>query len=292
NPYNPQSVPNPYEQPSVQPGYGAPPTGQPGYGAPPISQPGYGAPLPVQPGYGVSPTGYGALGYEQPTSGYVPQMPQSWGQALLALPGQYLKILTKPGARSFAEEQPKATWGMIWTQLLFVGVLGTIISLISVAISSALVSSVLGSTAGTTFGAFSSVIVGSASTAAIVVVIVEFFVVVGIQYLLAKAFKGNGRFVQQGYNYLLITSPISVINYVVGLIPILGGIIAFALAIYGLVLNVFAIMATHRLSGGKATWVVLIPIIAGIVLGLLCVVVLITVLASAAGGFLHGLTGQ
>lgn len=295
NPYNPPpSVPNPYEQASGQPGYGAPPSGQPygappsGYGTPPYSgQPGYGAPPSGQPGF--APQGFEQQGAAY---GYAPQAPQTWGQALQALPGQYIKILTKPGAQSFAEEQGKATWGMIWTQLIFVGLLGTIIGFISVAIDSAVVSSAFGGTAGSAFGVVSSFFVGSASVSTVIFVIVDFFIVVGIQYLLAKAFKGNGTFVQQGYNYMLFTAPIAVLNYVVGLIPVLGGIVAFALAIYGLVLNVFSIMAAHRLSGGKATWVVLIPIIALIVLGLLCVILLVTVLASAAGGFLHGLSGQ
>lgn len=274
-PYNPQqSVPNPYEQASGQPGYSMPLSGQPGYGAPP--------------------SGYGAPGFQQPVAmGYAPvAAPQSWGQALQALPGQYIKILTKPGAASFAEEQVKATWGMIWTQLIIIGLIGTIFGLISAAIGAAVVSSVLGGSAGAVYGTVGALFAGSDSVYAIVSVIISFFIIVGIQYLLAKGFGGNGTFVQQGYDYLLVTTPIAVVSYVLNLIPVLGGIASFALLIYGLVLNVFGIMASHRLSGGKATWVVLIPILALILLGILCVVALATIFASLLGGLIHGAAGQ
>ena len=255
NPYNPQpqSTPNPYEQPSGQPGYGAPPTG------------------------------YGAPGYEQPSAafGYAPQAPRPWGQALQELPGQYIKILTKPGALSFIEEQPKATWGMVWTQLLIIGLIGTIVGIIGLAFGAAMMAGLAGGGAGTAYAMMSSVFIGSGSVYAIITTIIGFFIVVGIQYLLAKAFHGNGTFVQQGYNYLLFYTPIAVISSILGLIPILGGLIGAALGIYGLVLNVFSIMAAHRLSGGKATWVVLIPILAIILLALLCTVLLVALFASA-----------
>ncbi len=263
NPYNPQQqVQNPYEQASGQPGYGGPPSG---YG-----QPGYGAP-----------------GYEQPSSaafGYAPQGPRPWGQAIQELPGQYIKILTKPGAATFAEEQGKATWGMIWTQLIFIGLIGTIIGFIGLAMGAAMMASLGGGGAGSAYAMMGVLFGGAGSVYAIVTVIVGFFITVGIQYLLAKAFKGNGTFVQQGYNYLLFYTPIAVIGYVLGLIPVLGTLASIALGIYSIVLNVYSIMAAHRLSGGKATWVVLIPIIAAVLLLLLCAVVLFAVFASV----LHG----
>jgi Yip1-like protein len=284
NPYNSQqSVPNPYDQPSGQPGYGAPPSGysgQPGYGTPPS---GYGVPPMGQPGYG-------APGFEQQGTAfaYAPQAqaPRSWGEAIQALPSQYIKVLTKPSARSFAEEQHKATWGMIWTQLIFIGLIGTIVGIIGLAVTTAALSSALGGSAGAVYGTASSLFLGTGSVYAIFSVIVGFFIIVGIQYLLAKAFGGTGTFLQQGYNYLLFYTPLAVIGYVLGLIPFLGGLIAFALAIYQIVLNVFSVMAAQRISGGKATWVVLIPIIVVFLLVVLCVVALATIFVGA----LHGLT--
>lgn len=261
NPYNPQqSTPNPYEQSAGQPGFGAPPTG---FGAP-----NYGQPAP-------------GMAY-----GYAPQAPRPWGEAVQALPGQYIKILTKPGKLSFAEEQSKATWGMIWTQLIFIGLIGTIVALISAAIGTAVTASLLGSGAGAAYGTVAGFFAGAGSVYDIVLVIVDFFIIVGIQFLLAKAFGGRGTFLQQGYNYLLFNTPLAVLSYVVALVPLLGGLVAFALSIYGIVLNVFSIQATHNMSGGKATWVVLIPYIALIVLVFLCV----ALFAALIVGALHGAT--
>jgi len=70
--------------------------------------------------------------------------------------------------------------------------------------------------------------------------------------------------------------------YTVKLIPILGGIIGFGLGIYSLVLHVFSIMAVHRLSGGKATAVVLLPLFIVLTLVCLFVAVIFAVIAAAA----------
>ncbi len=276
NPYNPQpSGPNPYNQPPSGPNlYGQPPSGPNPYNPQPQSAPNPYEQAAPQPGYITPPpTGYGAPAYQQGAAfGYAPQAPRPWGQALQELPGQYWKILSRPSALSFIEEQGKANWGMVWTQILIIGLIGTIIGLLSLALHAAAAASFGGSSVGVAYTLVSSIFIGAGSVYAIITTIIGFFVVVGIQYLLAKAFGGNGTFVQQGYDYLLFNTPIAVISVVLGLIPILGGIIGFALWIYGLVLNVFSIMASHRLSGGKATWVVLIPILAIILLGLLCAV--------------------
>jgi hypothetical protein len=224
-----------------------------------------------------------APGYSQGTAyGYAPQAPLPLSQAIQGLPNQYIKILTRPSAQSFAEEQGKADWSIIWIQLLIVGLVGTIIGLIHAAIGTAFMLGTQGSAGATAYGLLSSVFVGGASVFSIVSIIIGFFIVVGIQYLLAKAFGGTGTFVQQGYNYLLFYVPLAIISNVLGLIPILGGVIGFGLWIYQIILNVFAIMAAHRLSGGKATLVVLIPIIAIILLVFLCALVLVALLFHAA----------
>jgi hypothetical protein len=56
------------------------------------------------------------------------------------------------------------------------------------------------------------------------------------------------------------------------------------LFIYGIVLNVFAIMAVHRLSGGRAMAVVLIPVGIVILLFICLFVILVVFLAAAYRG--------
>ena len=268
--YDPNQPPNsgygtpPYGQP--QPPYGQPQQGP--YGPPPQGP--YGQPQPpyVQPqGPYVQPQPpYGAP-YQQPGYDYPPPQaaPLPLGEAIRQLPNQYIRVLTKPSAATFAAEQGKAAWNIVWIQLLIYAVILAALGYI-------------GSLIGLSFGAFSSLmntgslsssginpgtlqaVAASSSFGEIILVPLDFFIVVGIYYLLAKAFGGQGTFLAQGYSFLLYHVPIGILSGVIGLIPILGGIVAFALYIYGIVLNVFLIMATHRLSGGKATAVVLIPI--------------------------------
>ncbi len=135
-------------------------------------------------------------------------------------------------------------------------------------------------TGGFNPGVYQALIV-SGSTFSFIAVPVSFFILVGIQYLIAKAFQGEGRFLTQSYTTLLYQVPIYAASYVLGLIPILGGIAGFALYIYSIVLNVFSIMAVHRLSGGKATAVVLIPIAVLLLLVFLCLIAIAAIFFAA-----------
>ena len=257
---------NPYEG-QGQPASGSDPHS--GYGTP---QNPYGTPPPQ---YSTPPNQQGGYGY-----GSVPpqQAPRSIGQAIQELPNQYIRVLTKPSAQSFAEEMGKADWGMVWIQLLIWALIGTILGLIGSAIGLASSSFVRNNT----FNPASIIaLTVSGSTFSFIAVPVTFFIVVGIQYLLAKAFKGQGNFLTQSYTYLLFEVPIAIVSYLLGFIPILGGIAGFALAIYGIVLNVFAIMAVHRLSGGKAVGVVLIPIAVLFLLVFLCAFAIAAILIAA-----------
>ena len=275
NPYEGQGQPASGADPhsgygTPQNPYGAPPPQNP-YGSPPPQNP-YGTPPPQ---YGIPPNQQGGYGY-----GYAPpqQAPRSIGQAIQELPNQYIRVLTKPSAQTFAEEMGKADWGMVWIQLLIWALIGTILGLIGSAIGLASSSFVRNNT----FNPASIIaLTVSGSTFSFIAVPVTFFIVVGIQYLLAKAFKGQGNFLTQGYTYLLFEVPISIVSYLLGFIPILGGIAGFALAIYGIVLNVFAIMAVHRLSGGKAVGVVLIPIAVLFLLVFLCAFAIAAILIAA-----------
>jgi hypothetical protein len=170
-------------------------------------------------------------------------------------------------------------------QLLFLGVVGTLVGVVGLFVRTAAVTALTSSNASAySYTLISGIFAGSGNVYAIVSVIIGFFIVVGIQYLLAKAFGGVGTFVQHGYDYLLYYVPIGAVSALLGLIPVVGAIAGFGLGIYGIVLNVFAVQAAHRLSGGKAVAVVLIPVAAIILLVGLCVVIAVTLLFAAANG--------
>jgi hypothetical protein len=172
----------------------------------------------------------------------------------------------------------KADWAMVWIQLLIWALVGTILGLIRGAIG-------LAGSAFVTNNTFNpasiTALTVSGSTFSIIAVPVSFFIVVGIQYLLAKAFRGEGNFLTQGYTYLLFEVPIAILGYLLGFIPFVGWIAGFALFIYGIVLNVFSIMAVHRLSGGKASGVVLIPIAVIFLLIFLCAFIIAAIIIAA-----------
>jgi hypothetical protein len=265
-----------------QPGSGGPDPYS-GYGTPPPQNP-YATPPPQQGPYGAPPPQYGTPPYQQGGYGYVPpqQAPRPLGQAIQELPNQYIKVLTKPSAQSFAEEMGKADWGIVWVQLLALAVLGTILGIIRGAInlSATAASNPFATTSGFNPAALLALTVGG-SAFSFISVPLFFFILVGIQYLLAKAFQGMGSFLTQSYTTLLFWVPINAASYILGLIPIFGAIAGFALSIYSIILNVYAIMAVHRLSGGRATAVVLIPIAVVILLVILCIVAIVAILVAA-----------
>lgn len=198
-------------------------------------------------------------------------------EAIRQLPKQYWKVLTKPGPATFAEEMGKADWGIIWVQLLgyaaIDAILGILAWMVLVAFEWFLVSALIPSSSDgggfpiASFFLLPGLVVGVLIFLLIFIAVIGgFFFNQGILYLLAKAFGGQGNFSAQVYTTLLFQAPIGLLSGALALIPYLGGMIGSAAGIYGVVLQIFALMPVHRLSGGKATAVVLIPIAAAILL--------------------------
>ncbi len=247
NPYGEPQVPqtpppqNPYGDGAPQVPGGAPPQN-------PYSEPQVPYRPPAQNPYAAAPP-YGDASY-QGGPGYTPPQaaPLPLGEAIRNLPNQYLRVLTRPGAMTFAEEMGKASWDIVWVQLIAIAIITAILGYLSSLISP---SYNMPSSSPISNAALHAVIAGVAF-GYIILIPLFFFIGQGILFGLAKAFGGQGRFVVQSYTTLEI------------------------------VLSIFAIMAVHRLSGGRASAVVLIPI--GVVLLLACgfIAVLITIIVAAA----------
>jgi hypothetical protein len=257
-------------------GYGNPPYGQPQgpYGQP--QQGPYGQP---QPPYSAPQPPYGAP-YQQPGYGYPPPQaaPLPLGEAIRQLPNQYIKVLTKPSAATFAAEQGKAAWNIVWVQLLGTAIItaGFFFLLFQLTLPGMLASSHVPPSSIAALWAFPL----GVALSVIVLYPLVFFIAVGIQYLIAKAFGGQGTFVAHGYSSLLYSAPIGVVSVLLGWIPILGAVLASALEIYVIVLNVFMIMGVHRMSGGKATLVVLLPLIVLFLFSCVIFIIVITAIVS------------
>lgn len=100
-------------------------------------------------------------------------------------------------------------------------------------------------------------IIGDA-LAALIGTIIGSLILWGIIYGLGRAFGGTGAFGELSWDISLFSSPLAVISTLLALIPILGGIAAFALSIYGLYLGYLAIQSGMNLPSNKALYVMLI----------------------------------
>jgi hypothetical protein len=181
---------------------------------------------------------------------------------------------------TFAEEMGKASWDIVWVQLIAIAIISAILGYFASLIAPAYN---LPNTSPISDAGLRAIRAGAAF-GYIILIPLFFFIGQGITFGLAKAFRGQGRFVVQGYTMLLYYVPIGIVTGIVGLVPYIGNFVVFAAGIYEIVLSIFAIMAVHRLSGGRASAVVLIPI--GVVVLLACglIVVLVTILVAAAPG--------
>jgi hypothetical protein len=194
-----------------------------------------------------------------PTSSEVP--PRSLAEAIVDLPRQYIKVLTKPSVETFTQEMGKARWSMVWIQLAG-NIIISVVYLLFLTLAPSL-QALLGQSPLPWW----DTPLGTMVTTPLV-----FFIEMGLFYLLARAFGGQGTFLAQCYVFLLLCVPLSLlgtIGLMLGVIPFAGVILfwvgALALGIYEIVLLVYALMAVHRLNGGKATGVFLMVVMLFIV---------------------------
>jgi hypothetical protein len=198
--------------------------------------------------------------------------PLTLWEAVKQLPKQYWRVLTKPGTAVFNQEMGNARWDVIWVQIVGYAVASAVLVsiawLVLLAVLSPLFNSFStesGQTSSSFVTGFLFVPIPFLAIYTLVGAIGGFFLSQGITYLLAKAFGGQGSFMTQAYTFLLFQVPIGIGGLLLSLIPLVGSIGSFA-GIYAYVLETFQIMAVHRLSGGKAVAVVLIPVAAAILL--------------------------
>lgn len=213
------------------------------------------------------------------------QTPLPLNEALRQLPNQYIRVLTKPSEEVFEEELYKSSWNISIVQLLIMIVAGIILPIIASLLSPTMVSTyVANSTSiGMSQQALRELLISPSISAIflkIIVILVAFFIGVSAQFLLAKAFSGYGTFLTQSYATLLYQVPVSIISAalnLLGAIPVAGTmiveLIGLVLFFYSVVLNIYQIMATHHLSRGRATAVVLLSYAIVLFFLLFCVIV-------------------
>ncbi len=194
------------------------------------------------------------------------QGPRTLEEILRTLPRQYIKVLSGPSIATFSEEMGRATWSLVGVQILgwmtILGICGLLIVLIK-----ALVLGLTGSLdligLGSTFG-----------LTLLLPLLIPMLLLVDtiLVYLLARAFGGRGTLSAQSYTCLLFQIPLSTIGSLLTFIPS--------------VLQVFAVIAVHRLDARTAVVTVFIPAVITLTLTLFLIAFLSAMFAFAASGSL------
>ncbi len=271
-----------------QPPYSGPPqeytSSPPNYYQPPYAGPPQG--YQGQYGYGANPEydlnrqgGYNNLPIAPAST------PLPLGEAIRQLPSQYVRVLTRPGAAAFVAEKGKAAWNIVWVQIIALTVLTVLFgfAFLNFTFPASLTTRSLSSNPASTYNPIEGFrqSFGFLPLSYIILTPLGLFISLGIYHLIAKAFGGTGTFKAYMYSYLLFGVPLTTIALLLTLIPLVGGIIASVVSIYTIVLQIFMTMAVHRLSGGKATFAVLLLPIIGIVLGIIGGIILVAVIVTA-----------
>ena len=136
---------------------------------------------------------------DQSTSAQTDIFP-SQRRVLSQLPHRYFNALVKPSLATYTADKRDASWSLVWIQLLAWAILDAMLGL--------LVNLIYPAATGTTF---SSLFTLATSIGLIGVVPLLFFLLMGIVFLLAKAFGGQGTFLEPvSYTHLTLPTIYSV----------------------------------------------------------------------------------
>ena len=205
--------------------------------------------------------------------------PLPLGEALLQMPLQCCKVITRPSENTLSQEMGKASWPIVLVQLL-------VLVLITVALSflgHLIPSSALHTTAALSIGSVRPFGFLPSPFTGILLVLASFFIGVCTAYPFSRLSRGQGMFVTHLYTLLLCTIPLVTIGGILLLIPSTGWLVIVlvslvsVLFIYRMVLHALTIMAVHDLYAGRATLIVLIIPMAVIFAGLLVIFVVLLV---------------
>ncbi|GER88164.1 hypothetical protein KDW_23260 [Dictyobacter vulcani] len=192
---------------------------------------------------------------------------------LRMLPTFYLKAIIRPSAATFARTAEYARWNLVWIQLAALLLIPVLLGLIKSLFRDT--SSGVDVRANPIFGLLGTLTVGATIGAFVLKVIfvpLLFFIEVGLQYLLARTFRGNGHFVQHAFDMLLYLVPLSLIGGIIIAVFVyfhistlfFAPLISIIVFCYGVFLNIFVVKGVHNLNQDKAIATVAIPYILGL----------------------------
>lgn len=170
----------------------------------------------------------------------------SLNETLRQLSQQYWKVLSQPGASTFVEELPKASWDSILTQLLLMSVIEAAFLFIDQLLN---------------IRTFLSQLLFIQSFALPLILgfnLIAFFLWTGLTYIVARGFKGVSSYKHYCYGYALLLVPVSIVGGFLNFIPGIGEQLAVLPVIYSFVLQIFMIMGVQQLNGSRSMATVLL----------------------------------
>lgn len=194
--------------------------------------------------------------FDQPAGFFLPLGPLPVREAIQQLPQQYRLVILHPWPETFSAAAAQASWSMVWIQLYAYATIAALLGFLGALLSPAQVNTV-GNIPGASGSTLIRALTASTSLGLLILIPVLFFAAMSILFLLAKAFGGQGSFLQQSYTTLLFLAPFGTVVSILGIIPFAGSFLAalsgLLLFLYGLLIQTLAAMGVHQLSGGKAT---------------------------------------
>ncbi len=169
---------------------------------------------------------------------------RSFGQSLAALPGQYVRVLTRPSVKTFVAEKDKGSWGIIWFQLLLLGALSGLLMILAYRITPPNVSSMVASS-GMSASALQNIIAISTAIVEFVFTPISFLFFGGVLYLLARVLGGKGTYREQIYVTVLFGVPMVLLSSLLYLIPGTTTWLPWVPHFYSVVLIILAMIAVH-----------------------------------------------
>lgn len=204
----------------------------------------------------------------------------------------WVDALTKPNIENYRQivNDPSASMATALLWLTGVGFIGSLISgtLQSIFGVNAVFSDVLGSGYATSTSIF-GVIAGA--FASLFLTPLFSLLITGGMHLVARALGGSGSFEKMFSGFASFWVPISLINSVLGGIPLINCLTIFV-SIYALVLSVISNQAVHGYDAGKAmSSSIGVPLLFGVLI-FGCIVVLVILGVAAGTPFLENFANQ
>ncbi len=219
--------------------------------------------------------------------------PRPLALAIVELPYLYLRGLFAPIARWFAEEGARASWAIVWVQILLVILVPSILGYLRGLDRSASARDATNSQAlGDVLTALTVSTTAIGILVQILIVPLLFFFSAIVEFALARAFRGNASFLSQCYTMLLYHVPLSIIGSAVSTIFIaihiplgvrllLYPLITIGLFVYGFFVNISVVTGIHHVSRGRATTIVSLAYAIFAVIAIVLIVILTHVIVNA-----------